>query len=101
MSKKRFVGCIYLKDEQAIKHFSDETVIDTDPVHLAKKYSDNGVDEIIVYDIDANHSVERFKIGDGTTLVNDLPFTIDKSIKDFFTSKDEIFYIDGGRISDY
>ena len=37
MSKKRFVGCIYLKDEQAIKHFSDETVIDTDPVHLAKK----------------------------------------------------------------
>lgn len=57
--------------------------------------------EIVVYDIDANHSTERFKIGDGTTLVNDLPFTIDKSIKDFFTSKDEIFYIDGGRISDY
>ena len=51
MSKKRFVGCIYLKDEQAIKHFSDETVIDADPVHLAKKYSDNGVDEIIVYDM--------------------------------------------------
>ena len=51
MSKKRFVGCIYLKDEQAIKHFLDATVIDEDPVHLAKKYSDNGVDEIIVYDM--------------------------------------------------
>lgn len=57
--------------------------------------------EIVVYDIDANHSTERFKIGDGTTLVNDLPFTIDKSIKDFFNSEDEVFYIDGGRISDY
>lgn len=56
--------------------------------------------EIVVYDIDANHSAERFKIGDGTTLVNDLPFTIDKSIKDFFNSEDEVFYIDGGRISD-
>ena len=57
--------------------------------------------ELVIYDIDANHSVERFKIGDGTTLVNDLPFVIDKSIKDFFNSKDEVFYIDGGRISDY
>ena len=58
MSKKRFVGCIYLKDERAIKHFSDTTIIDTDPVRLAKKYSDNGVDEIIVYDMstdDASH----------------------------------------------
>lgn len=58
MSKKRFVGCIYLKDERAIKHFSDNTIIDTDPVRLAKKYSDNGVDEIIVYDMstdDASH----------------------------------------------
>ena len=57
--------------------------------------------EIVVYDIDVNHSTERFKIGDGTTLVNDLPFTIDKSIKDFFNSEDEVFCIDGGRISDY
>lgn len=33
--------------------------------------------EIIVYDADANHSYERFKIGDGTTLVNALPFATD------------------------
>lgn len=57
--------------------------------------------EIVVYDIDVNHSTERFKIGDGTTIVNDLPFTIDKSIKDFFNTEDEVFYIDSGRISDY
>jgi hypothetical protein len=30
--------------------------------------------EIIIYDIDSNHSYERIKIGDGTTKVNDLPF---------------------------
>lgn len=37
--------------------------------------------EIIVYDIDTTHEHERFKIGDGKTLVNDLPFQID--ISDF------------------
>jgi hypothetical protein len=30
--------------------------------------------QIIVYDIDKEYSYERFKIGDGVTLVNDLPF---------------------------
>lgn len=30
--------------------------------------------EIIIYDIDSNHSYERFKIGDGITKVNNLPF---------------------------
>lgn len=30
--------------------------------------------EIIVYDIDENYDYERFKIGDGESNVNDLPF---------------------------
>lgn len=30
--------------------------------------------ELIVYDIDANYNYERFKIGDGSTLVGGLPF---------------------------
>ena len=32
--------------------------------------------EIIVYDIDSNHSYERIKIGDVATNVNNLPFVI-------------------------
>lgn len=32
--------------------------------------------ELIVYDIDDTHDYERFKIGDGETNVNDLPFSI-------------------------
>lgn len=30
--------------------------------------------ELIVYDIDATHDYERIKMGDGETLVNNLPF---------------------------
>ena len=37
--------------------------------------------ELIVYDIDNTHSYERFKIGDGKTLVNNLPFA---SITDIY-----------------
>jgi hypothetical protein len=37
--------------------------------------------EIIVYDIDTTHEHERFKIGDGKTSVNNLPFQVD--ISDF------------------
>ena len=33
--------------------------------------------EIIVYDIDTKYNYERIKIGDGKTLVNDLPFVSD------------------------
>lgn len=32
--------------------------------------------EIIVYDIDSNYNYERFKIGDGITPVNALPFLL-------------------------
>ena len=38
--------------------------------------------EIIVYDIDADHNYERFKIGDGKTAVNSLPFA-DGALKDY------------------
>lgn len=30
--------------------------------------------ELIVYDVDATHDYERIKMGDGATLVNELPF---------------------------
>ena len=33
--------------------------------------------ELIIYDIDNNHSYERMKIGDGKTLVSNLPFVLD------------------------
>lgn len=36
--------------------------------------------EIIVYDIDDNYTYERFKIGDGITLVNNLSFADESTI---------------------
>jgi hypothetical protein len=47
--------------------------------------------EVIIYDIDSNgsttdpkgHTVKRYKIGDGKTKVNDLPFVSDQSVDMF------------------
>lgn len=36
--------------------------------------------ELIVYDKDSTYDYERFKIGDGTTNINDLPFATYKSV---------------------
>lgn len=36
--------------------------------------------EIIIYDIDANNTVERFKVGDGKTTVIDLPFYLEHEV---------------------
>ena len=38
--------------------------------------------EIIVYDPDENYEYPRFKIGDGVTLVNELPFTVEKIVEE-------------------
>lgn len=45
--------------------------------------------ELIIYDIDENYSYERFKIGDGTTVVTDLPFTLDIILADAKAYVDE------------
>ena len=36
--------------------------------------------EIIVYDIDNNYNYERFKVGDGKTLVGNLPFYLEHEL---------------------
>ena len=51
MFAKRFVPCIYLYQEHAVKGTDDLEIIETDPVRLASKYNENGADEIIVYDM--------------------------------------------------
>ena len=48
---KKFIPCIYLYKGNAVKGFDDNTIIDTNPVALAKFYSDNNADELIIYDL--------------------------------------------------
>lgn len=38
--------------------------------------------ELIVYDVDDNYTYERFKIGDGATVVSDLPFVLSNLTND-------------------
>ncbi len=49
--RKKIIPCIYLKNRMAVKYFNDETIIDTDPVRLAVKYSEALCDEILVFDL--------------------------------------------------
>lgn len=51
MNSKRFISCIYLYHEHAVKSFKDFTIVDTDAVRLAKYYSENNTDELIVFDM--------------------------------------------------
>ena len=45
--------------------------------------------ELIIYDIDATHTYERFKIGDGAQSVVNLPFTLDLILADAKSYVDE------------
>lgn len=51
MNVKRFIACIYLYHTHAVYSLSDMTIVDTDPIRLAKYYSENNTDELIVFDL--------------------------------------------------
>lgn len=55
---KKFVPCIYLYHEHAVRNLTDTTIVDTDPVRLSDYYCEHNADELIVFDMsegDAEH----------------------------------------------
>ncbi len=56
MMIKKFVPCIYLYHEHAVKSLTDTTVTETDPLRLARIYSENNADELIVFDMSEGDS---------------------------------------------
>lgn len=48
---KKLVPCIYLYKGNAVKNLNDITIIDTNPVKLARFYSDNNADELLIFDM--------------------------------------------------
>ena len=48
---KKFVPCIYLYHEHAVRNLKDTTIVDTDPVRLADYYCEHNADELIVFDM--------------------------------------------------
>lgn len=57
--------------------------------------------EQIIYDPDEQHPYARYKVGDGSTALKDLPFTIDEAVKGFFNLTDNLIIFDGGDITTY
>lgn len=51
MEHKSFVASIYLYQETAVKSLSNKEVLDEDPIALAKYYSDNNADQILIFDL--------------------------------------------------
>ncbi|MBR1701096.1 MAG: bifunctional phosphoribosyl-AMP cyclohydrolase/phosphoribosyl-ATP diphosphatase HisIE [Lachnospiraceae bacterium] len=48
---KKFIPCIYLYREHAVKSLTDTTIVETDPIRLVHLYNENNADELIVFDM--------------------------------------------------
>ena len=48
---KKFIASIYLLDEKAVKSLTDTAAYDKSPVELATLYSEQNIDELIVFDM--------------------------------------------------
>lgn len=63
MSYKRLIPSIFIKDGKAVEWFDDYKVLCEDVVELAKKYSDAGADELIVFDLSSSDEDHDEAIG--------------------------------------
>ncbi|MCM1063714.1 MAG: bifunctional phosphoribosyl-AMP cyclohydrolase/phosphoribosyl-ATP diphosphatase HisIE [Eubacterium sp.] len=51
MITKKFVPCIYLYHEHAVRSLTDTSVVETDPLRLVHLYNEHNADELIVFDL--------------------------------------------------
>lgn len=54
--------------------------------------------ELAIYDPDETYSYSRVKVGDGKTLLQDLPFFVDSAVLTLLEKLRYEEFIDGGRI---
>lgn len=55
---KKFIAAIYLMKGRAIRSLKDQTIVELDPVRLARYYCEQNIDELMVFDLsqgDAEH----------------------------------------------
>lgn len=57
--------------------------------------------ELIVFDPDTTHDYARLKVGDGKTMLSELPFFIDSAVATLLQKRRFSEIIDGGRITDH
>lgn len=81
---KRIIPCLDVKNGRVVKGLHFESIKDAgDPVELAKKYSDEGADELVFLDITASDE-QRETIKDlvrKVASVIDIPFTVGGGVK--------------------
>ena len=79
MLTKRIIPCLDVSDGRVVKGLNFESLRDAgDPVELAKKYSDDGADELVFLDITASEQ-GRETLKDlvrNIAKVIDIPFTV-------------------------
>ncbi len=60
MKDRKIIPCIYLLNENAVKSLEDHSLVDADPVHLAKYYEENNADALMIYDMsDSDETHEK------------------------------------------
>ena len=63
MSYKRLIPCIFIHKGKAVKWFDNDEILSEDVVALAKEYSDNGADELLVFDLSSSDEEHEESIG--------------------------------------
>lgn len=88
---KRVIPCLDVKNGRVVKGLHFESIKDAgDPVQLAKKYSDEGADELVFLDISASEE-ERETIKSlvkKVAEVIDIPFTVGGGVKTLQHARD-------------
>src|SRR4030066_1793703 len=88
---KRIIPCLDVKNGRVVKGLHFESIKDAgDPVQLAKKYSDEGADELVFLDITASEEQrETIKtLVSKVAQVIDIPFTVGGGVKTLQHARD-------------
>lgn len=75
MNYKKLVACIYILNAKAVKGFEAGKLIDENPIELAQIYSDDGADEILIFNLsntDTAHE-QTIRIIKQITQIVDIP----------------------------
>ena len=81
---KRIIPCLDVKNGRVVKGLHFESIKDAgDPVELAKKYSDEGADELVFLDITASDEQRKTlkELVRKVASVIDIPFTVGGGVK--------------------
>ncbi len=51
MKTQKLIPCVFIKNQHAVVSFSDNTVVETDPLRLVKFYENSNANEVIIFDL--------------------------------------------------